>query len=68
MFSSRLKSDAGVALTALVIGFGSLLAGTAAAVAGVVAVINNYGPGDSHAEQTGPKDVLPPDAILSYGG
>ena len=68
MFTSRLKSDAGLALTALVIGVGSLFVGTAAAVTAVVAVINSYGPGDSGAVQNGPKDVLPPDAILTYGG
>lgn len=68
MLSTRFKSDTGQAVTALLIGVGSLFVGTAAAVGAVVAVVSHYGPQDQNALQNGPKNVLPPDQVLSYGG
>ncbi|GAB3598746.1 hypothetical protein GCM10027446_29700 [Angustibacter peucedani] len=68
MTFTRLKSDSGIAVAAVVMGVGSLLAGGAAATAAIVAVVDNYGPQDSTAVQDGPKDVLQPDDVLSYGG
>jgi hypothetical protein len=68
MFMSRLRSDSGFAAAALLIGVGSVLAGGAAATAAVITVVKSYGPGDAAATQDGPKDVLPPDEVLTYGG
>jgi hypothetical protein len=65
---SRMKVDAGLGLATLLIAVGSILAGGAAAAGAVVAVINSYGPADHKAVQNGPKDLVPPDQILSYGG
>lgn len=64
----RVKSDSGIALTAVIMAVGSLFVGTAAAVGAVVAVVDSYGPQDSGALQNGPKDVLQPGDVLSYGG
>jgi hypothetical protein len=65
---SRLRSDSGFALTALIIGVGSVLAGGAAAAVAIASVIHSYGPHDSNARQHGYKEIRPPEAILSYGG
>lgn len=65
---SRMRSDAGLGLMALVIAAGSVLAGGAAATGAVIAVINTYGPNDQGAIQNGPQNVVPPEQVLSYGG
>jgi hypothetical protein len=64
----RVKSDAGVGVATFLIAVGCVLVGGGAAAGAVVSVINNYGPQDNHAVQTGPKTVVPPDEVLSYGG
>lgn len=64
----RLKSDAGFGVASLLIIVGCVVVGGGAATGAAVSVLNSYGPKDSHAVQTGPKDVVPPQDVLTYGG
>lgn len=62
------RDDAGFVVPKLAIGLLSLLLGGGAAIAAVSAVISSYGSDDQAAIQTGPKDVLDPAAVITYGG
>jgi hypothetical protein len=64
----RLKSDAGFGVASFLMVVGCVLVGGGAATGAAFSVINNYGPKDGHAVQTGPKDLVPPDQVLTYGG
>lgn len=64
----RATSDRGEVATAAVLTIAGIVLGGVAAVGAAVAVVSEYGPGDGTAVQDGPKDVLPPDQILTYGG
>jgi len=46
----------------------SLLLGGGAAVVAVDSVVSSYGSNDQAAIQTGPKDVLDPGQVITYGG
>jgi hypothetical protein len=65
---SRLKSDAGVGAATFLLAVGCLIVGGGAAAGAVGVVISKYGPGDGGAVQNGPKDLVPPDQLLDYGG
>lgn len=56
-----IESAAAVTLLSVVLGGG-------AAAAAVVTVVNANAPDDSVAVQTGPKDVLPAQKLIPYGG
>jgi hypothetical protein len=62
------RSDAGFVLPTLAVALLSLMLGGGAAVVAVSSVISSFGSNDKVAVQTGPKDVLAPEAIISYGG
>lgn len=59
--SGAISNAAAVTLLSVVLGGG-------AAAAAVVTVVTTQGPQDSNAIQTGPKDILPPEQIIPYGG
>jgi len=61
-------SDAGFAMPTLAIAILSLLLGGGAAVVAVDSVVSSYGSNDQAAIQTGPKDVLDPGQVITYGG
>lgn len=61
-------ADEGFVLPALAVGLLSLLLGGGAAVVAVSSVVDSFGSNDQVAVQTGPKDVLAPTEIISYGG
>ena len=61
-------SESGFILPTIAIALLSLLLGGGAAVLAVSSVVNSAGASDQVAVQSGPKDILPPDAIISYGG
>jgi len=58
----------GFVLPTLAIALLSLALGGGAAVLAVDAVVSSYGSNDQVAVQTGPKDVLDPGTVISYGG
>jgi hypothetical protein len=64
----RRHADEGFVLPTLAIAALSLLLGGGAAVIAVDAVVNSYGANDQVAVQTGPKNVLDPAAVITYGG
>jgi hypothetical protein len=61
------RSERGEVSAAVVLVLSVLLGGGAAAAA-VATVVSTQGPGDSAAVQSGPKDVLPPEQVINYGG
>ena len=61
-------SDAGFAMPTLAIALLSLVLGGGAAFAAVSSVVSSYGSDDQAAVQTGPKDVLDPGKVITYGG
>ena len=61
-------SDAGFVMPTLAIAILSLLLGGGAAVVAVDSVVSSYGSNDQAAIQTGPKDVLDPGQVITYGG
>jgi len=61
-------SDAGFVMPTLAIAILSLLLGGGAAVVAVESVVSSYGSNDQVAVQTGPKDVLDPARVITYGG
>ena len=61
-------SDAGFVMPTLAIAILSLLLGGGAAVVAVESVVSSYGSNDQVAVQTGPKDVLDPAKVITYGG
>ncbi len=61
-------SDAGFVMPRLAIAILSLLLGGGAAVVAVDSVVSSYGSNDQAAIQTGPKDVLDPGQVITYGG
>jgi hypothetical protein len=62
------SSDDGFVLPALAIALLSLALGGGAAVVAVSSVVSSYGSDDNVAVQTGPKDVLDPARVITYGG
>ena len=64
----RLKSDAGFGVATFLLAVGCVLVGGGAAAGAVAQVLKSYGPQDNHAVQTGPKDLVPPQDVLTYGG
>jgi hypothetical protein len=62
------RADDGFVLPTLAIALLSLALGGGAAVVAVDAVVSSYGSNDQVAVQTGPKDVLDPSLVISYGG
>jgi hypothetical protein len=62
------RADEGFVLPTLAVALLSLVLGGGAAVVAVSSVVNSYGANDQIAVQTGPKDVLAPEEIISYGG
>ena len=61
-------ADEGFVLPTLAIALLSLVLGGGCAVIAVQAVVNSYGANDQVAVQTGPKNVLDPTAVITYGG
>lgn len=61
-------SSAGFVLPTLAIALLSLALGGGAAVVAVQAVVSSFGANDQVAVQTGPKDVLDPQSVITYGG
>ena len=61
-------SDAGFTMPTLAIALLSLVLGGGAAVIAVESVVSSYGSNDQVAVQTGPKDVLDPARVITYGG
>jgi hypothetical protein len=61
-------ADDGFVLPTLAIALLSLALGGGAAVVAVSSVVSSYGSDDQVAVQTGPKDVLDPARIITYGG
>lgn len=66
--SLRRRKDAGFVTPTLAVALLSMVLGGGAAVAAVSSVVNSYGADDQGAVQTGLKDIVPPDQIVSYGG
>lgn len=62
------RSDAGFTMPTLAIALLSLVLGGGAAFAAVSSVVASYGSDDAAAVRTGPKDVLDPEQIITYGG
>lgn len=62
------RSADGFVMPTLAIALLSLALGGGAAVLAVDAVVSSYGSNDQVAVQTGPKDVLDPGLVISYGG
>jgi len=62
------RSDAGFATPMLAIALLSLVLGGGAAFAAVSSVVSSYGSDDQAAVKTGPKDVVDPQRIFTYGG
>lgn len=62
------RADAGSVVPTLAIGLLSLALGVGAAVVAVNSVVASYGSNDQVAIQTGPKDVLDPASVITYGG
>lgn len=62
------SSDDGFVLPALAIALLSVALGGGAAVVAVDSVVSSYGSNDQVAVQTGPKDVLDPARVITYGG
>jgi hypothetical protein len=62
------RADDGFVLPTIAIALLSLALGGGAAVVAVNAVVSSYGANDQVAVQTGPKDVVDPGAVISYGG
>jgi hypothetical protein len=62
------RSDAGFVLPTLAVALLTLVLGGGAAIVAVSSVVSSYGSNDQVAVQTGPKDVLAPEEIISYGG
>ena len=62
------RADDGFVLPTIAIALLSLLLGGGAAVVAVQSVVNSYGSNDKVAVQTGPKDVLDPTQVITYGG
>jgi hypothetical protein len=58
----------GFVLPTIAIALLSLALGGGAAVVAVNSVVSSYGSNDKVAVQTGPKDVIDPGAVISYGG
>ncbi|NMM22530.1 MAG: hypothetical protein HHJ11_03335 [Phycicoccus sp.] len=61
-------STAGFVLPTLAIAILSLALGGGAAFVAVESVVSSYGANDQVAIQTGPKDVLDPASVITYGG
>lgn len=62
------RRDAGFVKPLLAVALLSMALGGGAAVVAVSSVVNSYGADDQTAVQTGLKDIVPPDQIISYGG
>lgn len=62
------RSDAGSATSMLAIALLSLVLGGGAAVAALSSVVSSYGSDDQAAVKTGPKDILDPQRVITYGG
>ncbi|HEY5246985.1 MAG TPA: hypothetical protein VIJ15_00840 [Dermatophilaceae bacterium] len=62
------RADDGFIVPTIAIALLSLLLGGGAAVVAVQSVVNSYGSNDKVAVQTGPKDVLDPTQVITYGG
>jgi hypothetical protein len=62
------RDDAGFVVPTLVIVLFSLALGGGAAFVAVDSVVASYGSNDQVAVQTGPKDVLDPASVITYGG
>jgi hypothetical protein len=62
------RDDVGFVTPMLAIALLSMVLGGGAAVVAVSSVVNSYGADDKAAVQTGLKDIVPPDQIISYGG
>jgi hypothetical protein len=62
------RVDEGFVLPTLAIALLSLVLGGGAAVVAVQSVVNSYGANDQVAVQTGPKNVLDPSQVITYGG
>jgi hypothetical protein len=62
------RADDGFVLSALAIALLCLVLGGGAAVVAVDAVVSSYGSNDQAAVQTGPKNVIDPGTVISYGG
>ncbi len=66
--SLRRRDDAGLVTPMLAVALLSMVLGGGAAVLAVSSVVSSYGADDTTAVQTGLKDIVPPDQIISYGG
>lgn len=66
--SLRRRDDTGFVTPLLAVALLSMVLGGGAAVVAVSSVVNSYGADDQTAVQTGLKDIVPPDQIISYGG
>jgi hypothetical protein len=62
------RADDGFVLPTLVVVLLSLALGGGAAVVAVDSVISSYGSNDQVAVQSGPKDIVDPGTVISYGG
>jgi hypothetical protein len=62
------RVDEGFVLPTLAIALLSLVLGGGAAVVAVQSVVDSYGANDQVAVQTGPKNVLDPSQVITYGG
>jgi hypothetical protein len=62
------RDERGAVTSALVVTLLSIVLGGGAAAAAVAAIVSSQGPADSHAIQTGPKDLVDPDTVIAYGG
>jgi hypothetical protein len=62
------RSERGEVNTALAVTLLSVALGGGAATAAAVAVVNGSAPDDTTAIQQGPKDIVPPETLIPYGG